>query len=114
MRYCFEELQKTDGSIREGKGNIQGVAIVQPDMLHGKGRLFNHFTIKPGCSIGKHPHNDEFEVFYILSGNGTYDDNGTIIEFNTGDVLICNSGEEHTIENTGTEDVNMIALILYN
>ena len=30
-----------------------------------------------------------------------------------GDVMICKEGEEHMLENDGTEDLEFIALILY-
>ena len=30
-----------------------------------------------------------------------------------GDVMICKDGEEHMLENDGTEDLEFIALILY-
>lgn len=79
----------------------------------GKGRLFAHNVIKPGMGLGDHTHHGEFEVYYILKGVGTYNDNGTEILVHPGDVTVCPDGETHGIYNNGTEDLEFIALIVY-
>ena len=48
----------------------------------------------------------------ILSGSGKYNDNGTIVDVQPGDVYYCGDGECHSIEAIG-EPIEMIALILY-
>ena len=40
-------------------------------------------------------------------------DNGELKPVTAGDVMICKDGEEHMLENDGTEDLEFIALILY-
>lgn len=99
--------------MKGGKGPLAITNILQEGEFCGKGRLFTHSVLKPGVSIGTHPHHDEFEVYYILSGEGSYDDNGQIKTVHAGDVTVCPSGEVHGLENTGTEDLAIIALILY-
>ena len=49
----------------------------------------------------------------VLSGTGLYFDNGELKPVTAGDVMICKDGEEHMLENDGTEDLEFIALILY-
>ena len=49
----------------------------------------------------------------LLSGTGLYFDNGELKPVTAGDVMICKDGEEHMLENDGTEDLEFIALILY-
>ncbi len=34
-------------------------------------------TLPPGATIGRHTHEDDSEIIYILSGHGTVDDDGT-------------------------------------
>ena len=46
-------------------------------------------TLEPGCSIGEHVHEKEEEVFYIIQGTATYDDNGTETVLHPGDACIC-------------------------
>ena len=43
-----------------------------------------------------------------------YNDNGTEVEVGPGDVTICPEGEEHALANTGSEDMEIIALILFD
>jgi mannose-6-phosphate isomerase-like protein (cupin superfamily) len=96
-----------------GPGETWLAQILNPDEFGNKGRLFNHNVLKPGCGLGKHRHNGEFEVYYILKGEGLYNDNGTEVTVKIGDVTVCPSGEEHGILNTGREDLEFIALILF-
>ena len=83
------------------------------EQLQGKGRLFARNTIKPGSSIGNHLHKVDFETYYILSGEGTVDDNGVTSVVKAGDVVYTSGGDSHSIENTGKIDLEMIALILF-
>lgn len=82
--------------------------------LGGKGRLFNQVFLEPGCEIGWHIHHGDNETYYILSGKGEYNDNGTLVEVNPGDVTFTDDGEGHAMKAIGDETLVMIALILYN
>jgi len=83
------------------------------DEMYGKGRVFAHSTLQPGCSIGYHVHQDESETYYIYSGTGEFNDNGTLVKVSTGDVTFTPAGEGHGIKNIGSEPLEFIALILY-
>lgn len=96
-----------------GPGMGSGLQIINEGDFDGKGRLFNHLLLKPGCGVGRHTHKGDFEVYYILRGEGCYDDNGTEVTLRAGDVAICKSGESHALENKSQEDLEVIALILF-
>jgi mannose-6-phosphate isomerase-like protein (cupin superfamily) len=96
-----------------GKGEVASTRLLELDQFQGKGRLFAHNKIKPNSSIGLHQHNGDFEVFYILSGEGIADDNGSKTPIKAGDVLLTGNGESHSLENTGKVDLEYIALILF-
>ena len=101
--------------IRNGNGETEMKKLLAgADELYGKGRMFNLMTLAPGRSIGTHTHEGDNEIFYFLSGTGTYDDNGTEVKVSTGDVAVCNDGEQHGLVNSGTEPLVFIALILYS
>ena len=101
--------------IRNGIGETEMHLIAESvDELYGKGRLFNRMIIQPGNSIGEHKHEGDNEIFYFLSGTGTYNDNGTIVEVGPGDVTVCNDGELHGLKNTGNVPLEFIALILFS
>lgn len=84
-----------------------------PDEMYQKGRVFVHTTVYPGSGMGYHVHTKESETYYILSGQGLFNDNGTISPVGPGDVTFTGAGEGHSIEAVGEHPVEMIALILY-
>ncbi len=97
-----------------GKGNIVVRSLLESEEeMYEKGRVFAHTTVYPGSNIGFHVHSNESETYYILSGSGKYNDNGTLIDVYPGDVFFCGDGEGHGIEAIG-EPIEMIALILYH
>lgn len=97
----------------DGTGEIlvRNLLEGEEEMYHS-GRVFAHTTVYPGSAIGYHVHRNESETYYIMSGKGKYNDNGTIVEVHQGDVFFCGNGEGHGIEAEG-EAIEMIALILY-
>ena len=97
-----------------GTGEITVRSLLEtPEEMYEKGRVFAHTTVYPGSVIGLHTHHGDGEIYYILSGNGRDNDNGTVTEVSAGDVCICNDGESHSMEAVGGP-VEMIALILYS
>lgn len=97
-----------------GQGEITVRSLLNgPEELYQKGRVFAHTTVYPGAGLGYHIHQNESETYYILSGTGRFNDNGTIVNVNAGDVTFTGAGEGHSIEALGEEPVEMIALILY-
>jgi mannose-6-phosphate isomerase-like protein (cupin superfamily) len=101
-------------SVRGGIGNAEIHKILNStEELYGKGRLFNHMILPPGCSVGEHRHEGDNEIYYILKGNGSYNDNGNAVRLYPGDTAVCNNGECHGLVNDGDEPLELIALILY-
>lgn len=107
--YSVKKPSPFDGT---GEITVRSLLENEEEMYH-KGRVFAHTTVYPGSSIGVHKHVNESETYYILSGSGTYQDNGRLIEIHPGDVLYCGDGETHGIT-AGSEAIEMIALILYH
>ena len=64
----------------------------------GVGRLFCKSALPPGSSIGVHKHTGEHEIYFILSGKGCANDNGTWVEVGPGDVQHCLDGQEQPRE----------------
>ncbi len=98
----------------EGNGEIKVCHLLNgSDEMYGKGRVFAHTTLQPGCSIGYHVHENESETYYIYSGTAEFNDNGTITTVNAGDVTFTPAGEGHGIKNIGSDPLNIIAMILF-
>ncbi len=108
---CAKEYRE---HMRDGKGTVELTNFIEgPEELCGKGRLFSKITLKSGCSIGYHVHEEDSELFYILKGKAEYNDNGEIKTVEAGDVTICPAGTGHGIENKSDETVELIAVIVY-
>ncbi|MBR2259649.1 MAG: cupin domain-containing protein [Blautia sp.] len=108
---CMVEYRE---KMRDGNGTVKLTGFIAgPEELNGKGRLFSKITLEPGCSIGYHIHDKDAELFYILSGTASYNDNGEIVTVKAGDVTICPTGQGHGIANETEEVVELIAVIVY-
>lgn len=60
-----------------GKGQVVVKYILDDNELNAKCKMFAEVTIAPGCSLGYHEHHGESETYYVIKGQGEYDDNGT-------------------------------------
>ena len=49
----------------------------------------------------------------LFGGEGEYSDNGRLVTLRPGDMSFVGDGEGHALKNTGSEDLEAIALILY-
>ena len=100
-------------NMRGGKGTILLDHLLEKEDFFQTGRLFAINTVKPGCSVGVHTHQGDFEVYFITSGQGSFSDNGKISLVGPGDICLTRDGESHGIENTGTEDLVFLAVIIF-
>ena len=80
--------------------------------MYDHARLFSIVTLKPGCSIGYHIHEQETEYYYILSGEAVVSDNGTEVTMLPGDLMSTGNGDGHSIENRSDKDMAFLALIV--
>ena len=99
-------------NMRGGKGVVRKMEIFSPEEIYNTGRLFGKITINPGCSIGAHSHNNEFEAFYILSGKAKIMDNGKEYILEPGDAHICEESHSPGVECHGDDPLEMMALII--
>ena len=99
-------------AMRGGDGQVVCKDFLDKGEYDGKARLFSTLTMEPGCSIGKHVHENEEEIFYILAGQACIDDNGTEVIASVGDSVITRSGEGHSVACEGTDTLEILACIV--
>ena len=104
------EKQMFNGS---GKAEMHQI-LNGADEMYGKARLFNHAVLKKDCEVAWHVHHGDGECYYILKGQGEYNDNGTVVTVGPGDVTFVGDGEGHSIINRCEEPLEMIALVIYS
>ena len=97
--------------LRGGDGSIEkfdcGVVPMPPHAA-----MFAELHLKPGCSIGTHRHEGDYEIFFCMEGELTLNDNGTERLMHAGDFAICYDGEEHGIANHTDKPVALFAAII--
>ena len=96
-----------------GKGHVIIKDILEGDELKGKCGLYAQVTIEKGCSLGYHEHHGETETYYILSGEGEYDDNGVKRPVKAVISPLHQTEKGHGLANTGETDLVFMALIIF-
>src|SRR4051794_4198960 len=110
IRKASKMITEIKEQMRGGSGSVEITHIFQQNELKGKARLCAKISIKPGCSIGLHPHVEEEEIFYIIKGNATVHDDGLKQEVIQGDAILTGGGASHAIENSGDEVLELLAV----
>lgn len=114
----FKRKIQTEPTLLEhfkgGEGCVQKFDILHADEMYGKGRVCALMRLAPGHEVGRHRHEGDGEVFYILSGTGKYLLDGELVDVEAGDVLFVDDGEEHYLRNTGDGDLDYLAIVLFS
>ena len=97
-----------------GAGSLTNRVVATEATMYGKNRLFNPGYLKKGDEVGWHVHNGDGEIYYILAGEGDFNDNGTVVKVRAGDVCWTPDGEGHSLVCTSDEPLEMIALVVYS
>lgn len=105
-----DQVESTRVNMRGGAGDVQLTALVSE--LPEKMRLFSQITLKPGCGIGYHTHENETELFYFISGSGRVQDDDQFIDVKAGDAMSTPNGHGHAVENTGDCNLVFVAAIV--
>ena len=68
--------------------------------------------IHVGGSIGNHKHTTSDDINYVLSGTGKAICDGKIEVLTAGCCYICKKGSEHSIINTGNDDLILLTVVV--
>ncbi len=69
--------------------------------------------IHPGGSIGIHCQDSGDDINYIISGKGKAICDGVEEELVSGVCHVCHKGSEHSIINTGDEDLVLLTIVVH-
>lgn len=86
--------------------------LIGPAEMADKVGLYARVIVPPRTAVPYHKHEGDSEVYYFLSGEGEYNDNGTVRTVKPGDVTWTPDGSSHGIENKGDVDLTFMALII--
>ena len=112
MHKKLDQLKTQVKLNNEGKEKMLKTNLADFEGWDPRIRLYSLVQVKPGEEVEYHMHVGESETFFILSGKGVYNDNGTNVDVTPGMVTFTPSGQGHSIKNTGDDLLSLIALIL--
>ncbi|MCK5841179.1 MAG: cupin domain-containing protein [Candidatus Sabulitectum sp.] len=104
-------VQKLKKNLFDGKGEADIEHLFTADEFEAPVRLCARVRLAPGCSIGLHQHINEDELYFIIEGAGKISDGDVSQSVSSGHSILTRSGESHSIENTGSRDLVLIAVI---
>lgn len=107
-----ELTEKKVKNLRDGRGTTTMYHLIEGRELKNKAKLISRLVLEPGASIGVHDHTDDFEVYYIIKGEGRVLDDGFMQPIGSGDVVYTADGQSHYLENTGDEELELIAIVI--
>ncbi|SRR5574344_781995 len=94
-----------------GTGKIINDHIIDEKLIGKAVSLYGRITLHPGCGVPLHKHVGNNETYYIVKGEGMYQDGEIKAKVKPGYVTFCADGGSHALMNTGMEDLVFIALI---
>lgn len=108
-----EEMpREVRSQMRGGNGDVFMTSLFAPGVCNPKIKMMKILTFEQGAGIGYHVHENEQEIFYVISGEGEYNDNGTPAVLRAGDSCITQSGEGHCVGNRSEEPLKLFAVII--
>ena len=103
----FDKIDKKEFlNFKDGKG----VTINQAKQEDGAKIM--KITLKQGCSIGMHKHENNCEIMYIISGKATIVTSNGIEIVEKGQASYCKKGNSHETQNNEKEDLVMFAVVV--
>jgi mannose-6-phosphate isomerase-like protein (cupin superfamily) len=72
-----------------------------------------HVRIKPGETVPAHTHDDEDQVYYVVSGDGFVELAAERTEVAAGSSVLIPLGTEHAITNTGSEPLDYVFFVVF-
>lgn len=107
MLINFNEIQEhTLPGMNNGTGEMSARMY-----MDANGKIIP-WRIHAGGSIGNHKHETSDDINYVLSGCGKAVCDGEVEILTAGCCHICKKGSEHSIINTGDEDLCLLTVVV--
>ena len=107
IKQAFEPVIKKDLRGGEGEAKFFPSVLPQDACVQTAARI----ELAPGASIGFHRHEDDEEVYAIVSGEGTYFYDGGEAPAKSGDIFTTLRGMTHGLRNDGATPLVFFAVV---
>ena len=101
-------------NIRGGDGSPSFRYLFSAEQLGNRAEMMAVITLRPGESVGVHPHETNGEAYCILEGAATVTEDGESRELHVGDAEFCADGHTHSIRNHTGSVTRFLAGISFN
>jgi len=105
-------LLRNVNAFHGGKGNVQYRRALGPAVFASPWAFVDHIVLPPGTSIGSHSYRGIAQFYYVMAGEGTVSistrGQRESAAIRTGDAVPIQLGEVHSLENTGTEPLELM------
>ncbi len=104
-------IERMDG----GTGTVQYRRALQPQNFLSPWAYVDNLVLPPGGAVGKHLHHEVAEVFYVVSGEGSFSVVGEggadeTVAIHSGDAIPLRLSEVHSFKNTGSEPLEFMVI----
>jgi mannose-6-phosphate isomerase-like protein (cupin superfamily) len=104
-------VEKMDG----GTGTVQYRRALQPQNFSSPWAYVDDVVLPPGGAVGKHMHHEVAEVFYVVSGEGSFSVVGEggadeTVSIHAGDAIPLRLSEVHSFKNAGSEPLEFMVV----
>lgn len=101
-------IKPEDKVWQDKDGYSKKVFLDENDLQH-KGSLVQEIKIKAGETAAKHYHKIQTEIFYFLNNQGYWIINEEKMEFQSGEILVIEPQDRHTVVNNTNKDYLYLA-----
>ena len=103
------DFNQADWTANEGFKGGEGI-FYNKAYFDGVNKMMNG-KLPAGASIGYHKHEGTCEIIFILQGEGTVIYDGEKSPVKAGQCHYCPEGHEHSLINSGSEDLLFCAVV---
>lgn len=93
---------------KDGEGTIL-ISDLMKGGLYGALDFVRFLVLPSGTSVGSHAHGDDVEVYAVIAGEGTYEQDGERREVAAGDIMVNPPQSTHALYNTSVFDLKVLA-----
>ncbi|GGA66772.1 hypothetical protein GCM10011369_05440 [Neiella marina] len=110
VRNIYQQPAETLTALHQGEGQCQQQVIFRAEDFAGSWDFVIRLVMPPQSSIGEHRHDDNKELYLILSGQGCVVVNGEQRDVFAGDVVVNPPFGSHGLVNDSDEPLELLVL----